>query len=141
MVTTYQTAAGRRGSDTAFRDANTLFTVSFLQGDRSASGSQPSSARYKLAERRHPVRPRAAGGHAVDRARRGDQPYSGCGKPVGLVENANAFKDALVVERNAGDPNRLDFLIPPDLVNQLRVMAATISFTLQESLDEAAEEA
>ena len=44
-----------------------------------------------------------------------------------------------MVERNEGDPNRLDFLLPPDLVNQLRVIAASISFTLQESLSESEE--
>ena len=59
----------------------------------------------------------------------------------GLVENADAFKQGLVVERNASDPNRLDLLIPPDLINQLRVVAASISFTLQESLEEEEEEA
>ena len=45
------------------------------------------------------------------------------------------------MERNAGDPNRLDILLTPDLVNQLRVLAAVISFTLQESLEETEEEA
>ena len=48
----------------------------------------------------------------------------------GLVEDADAFKSTLVVERNATDPNRLDFALPLDLVNQLRVMAARIDFAL-----------
>jgi hypothetical protein len=36
---------------------------------------------------------------------------------LGLVENFDQFKTDLVVERNASDPNRLDFLLPPDIIN------------------------
>ena len=39
------------------------------------------------------------------------------------------FKADLVVVRNA-DVNRLDFLLPPDLINQLIVSAAQIQFIL-----------
>ena len=62
---------------------------------------------------------------------------------AGLVESADAFKQGLVVERNATDPNRVDMLLAPtDLVNQVRVLAALISFTLQTSAnDEDAEAA
>lgn len=48
----------------------------------------------------------------------------------GLVENAAQFKSQLVVERNANDPNRLDIFLPPDLINQARVIAAAIGFKL-----------
>ncbi len=34
----------------------------------------------------------------------------------------------LVVERNASDPDRLDFLLPPDLINKLVAVAAQIRF-------------
>lgn len=50
---------------------------------------------------------------------------------LGIAENAKAFKAALIVERNANDPNRLDVLLPPDLVNQLRVFAVLAQFRLQ----------
>jgi phage tail sheath gpL-like len=49
----------------------------------------------------------------------------------GLVENAKAFADNLIVERNADNPNRLDVLFPPDLVNQLRIFAVLAQFRLQ----------
>lgn len=49
----------------------------------------------------------------------------------GLVENFDFFKQNLIVERNANDPNRLDVLFPPDLVNQLRVFAVLAQFRLQ----------
>ena len=137
MVTTYQTAPGGV-ADTAYRDTNTMFTLSFIK----ASFHQRFAtkfARYKLADDgarfgpgQRVVTPSTARAEAISLFR--------IWETRGLVENADAFKDALVVERNESDPNRLDFLIPPDLVNQLRVVAATISFTLQESLDEVAEE-
>jgi phage tail sheath gpL-like len=49
----------------------------------------------------------------------------------GLVENGKAFKDNLIVERDPNDPNRLNVLYPPDLVNQLRVFAVLAQFRLQ----------
>jgi phage tail sheath gpL-like len=49
----------------------------------------------------------------------------------GLVENVSAFKAALIVERDANDPNRVNVLYPPDLVNQLRLFAVLGQFRLQ----------
>lgn len=50
---------------------------------------------------------------------------------AGQVENMDAFKEHLVVERDASNPNRLNVLFPPDLVNQLRVFALLYQFRLQ----------
>lgn len=49
----------------------------------------------------------------------------------GLVEDGANFKDNLIVERDANDPNRLNVLYPPDLVNGLRVFAVLAQFRLQ----------
>lgn len=49
----------------------------------------------------------------------------------GLVENAISFKNALIVERDPNDPNRINVLYPPDLVNGLRVFAVLAQFRLQ----------
>jgi phage tail sheath gpL-like len=49
----------------------------------------------------------------------------------GLVEDADNFKKNLIVERDPNDPNRLNVLYPPDLVNQLRVFAVLAQFRLQ----------
>lgn len=54
-----------------------------------------------------------------------------------IAENAAAFAEHLVVERNADDPNRLDVLYTPDLANQLRVFAAKVPFRLQYPTTEA----
>jgi phage tail sheath gpL-like len=47
-----------------------------------------------------------------------------------IVENADQFKAELIVERNANNPNRLDVLAPPDLVNQLVICGVKIQFLL-----------
>lgn len=49
----------------------------------------------------------------------------------GKVENAEAFKAALIVERDSANPNRVNVLYPPDLVNQLRIFAVLAQFRLQ----------
>jgi len=50
---------------------------------------------------------------------------------VGLMENMEAFKTFLIVERDQNDPNRINVLLPPDLVNQLRIVAMQVAFRLQ----------
>lgn len=50
---------------------------------------------------------------------------------LGIVENADAFAQYLVVERSQTDPTRINVLYPPDLVNQLRVFALQYQFRLQ----------
>lgn len=49
---------------------------------------------------------------------------------AGLCEDLEAFKAALVVERNATDPNRLDVLLPFKYVGQLRITAVKLQFRL-----------
>lgn len=50
---------------------------------------------------------------------------------LGLVENTDLFSRALVVERNLIDRNRVDILMRPDFVNQLRVVAALVETHLE----------
>ena len=57
---------------------------------------------------------------------------------AGIMENMTAFKANLIIERNAQDPNRVDALLPPDLVNQLRIFAALTQFKLRTISVEAA---
>ena len=49
----------------------------------------------------------------------------------GLVENIEAFKAALIVERSTSDANRINVLYTPDLINQLRIFAVHAEFRLQ----------
>lgn len=50
---------------------------------------------------------------------------------LGLVENRALFAKYLIVERDSTNPNRLNVLLPPDLVNQLRIFALLNQFRLQ----------
>jgi phage tail sheath gpL-like len=49
----------------------------------------------------------------------------------GLVEDVKNFKAHLIVERDPNNPNRVNVLYPPDLVNQLRIFAVLAQFRLQ----------
>ena len=62
------------------------------------------------------------GGNLVDVLRRDQQ--------EALVEGFDQFKNDLIVERNSDNPNRVDILLPPDLVNQLRIVGTKIQFLL-----------
>jgi phage tail sheath gpL-like len=50
---------------------------------------------------------------------------------MGVAENMQAFKAYLIVERDQQDPNRINVLLPPDLINQLRIFAMLVEFRLQ----------
>jgi len=49
----------------------------------------------------------------------------------GLVEDTRNFKNFLLVERDPNNPNRVNVLYPPDLINQLRIFAVLAQFRLQ----------
>jgi phage tail sheath gpL-like len=57
---------------------------------------------------------------------------------VGLAENVKAFKDNLIVVRSEQEPNTLEVLYPPDLINQLRRFNVKAQFRLQFPLLEGA---
>lgn len=57
----------------------------------------------------------------------------------GLVEDVDSFKEHLIVERDSNNPNRLNVLYPPDLINQLRIYAVLVQFRLQYSRGQDAE--
>ncbi len=48
----------------------------------------------------------------------------------GLIENLDDFITNLRVERNTTDKNRVDVLLPPDLINQFRMLASLMQFIL-----------
>lgn len=49
---------------------------------------------------------------------------------AGLAEGIDQFKADLIVERDAGDVNRINAIIPPDVINQFRVFAGKVQFRL-----------
>jgi phage tail sheath gpL-like len=127
MITTYQ--RNEAGSpDESYLDVNTLLTLSFLRYDFRVSFAS-RYPRHKLADdgtrfgAGQPVMTPGIGkAFAISKFAQWEE--------LGLVENLTQFKNDLIVERNAQNVNQLDFLLPPDLINQLRVAAAQIQFLL-----------
>jgi len=127
MITMYQFNAAS-AADTAYLDANTLFTLSFLRYDfrNMLALKYP---RHKLANDgtrygagQAIITPKVGRAEAIAKFREWES--------AGLVEGGDQFKRDLIVERNVSDVNRLDFYLPPDLVNQLVVCGVQIGFLL-----------
>ncbi len=48
----------------------------------------------------------------------------------GIIENLDQFIDELIVERDITDRNRINCLLPADLINQFRILASVLQFIL-----------
>ncbi|UQZ89534.1 hypothetical protein C4J81_15360 [Deltaproteobacteria bacterium Smac51] len=127
LVTTYKENAWG-AEDKAYRDLNTLLTVSFLRRSLKVWMTQ-KFPRHKLASDNANfgfgqaiATPQMIRGEALS--------WLYAMERLGLVENVDQCKDELIVERNADDPCRVDIYLPPDVVNQLRVMATKMGFKL-----------
>jgi phage tail sheath gpL-like len=127
MITTYRTnAAG--ATDVAFLNLNTMTINIYLRWDLRNTMLR-KYARHKLAD----------DGQKFRRGQKVMTPSLGKSEMVsiykgwiglGLVENLDAFKEALVVERSDQDRDRLEFTLRPDLMNQLRIISMTLGFKL-----------
>ncbi len=126
-ITTYQTNPFGL-PDVAYLDVNTLLTLSYLRWSaRVRIGSK--YGRHKLAADgtqygagQAVVTPKVIRAELISLFLEW--------MSIGLVEDIEAFKRDLIVERDPTDPNRLNALIPPNLVNQFRVFAAQVQFRL-----------
>lgn len=127
LVTTYKTnAAG--SPDSAYKSVNTRLTLMYARYSfRALMASK--YPRHKLANDGG----RYGAGQPIMTPKLGRAEAVGWFRDLealGLFEGLDQFKRDLVVERNALDSNRLDFLLPPDLINQLLGVAASIQFRL-----------
>lgn len=127
LITTYQTDAASN-PDTAYLNLNTKLTLSLLRA-QFISRFSSKYGRHKLAGNDAPigsgqaiVNPNLMKAEAISIFRDWEA--------AGYVEDVSQFKDDLLVERNATNPDRLDFLLPPNLVNQLRQTGANLQFRL-----------
>lgn len=127
MITTYQTSPAG-ADDTAYLDATTILTLMYLR--------YSFRTRMLLRYPRHKLAndgTRFGSGQAVITPKIGKAEAVAWFREMeelGLVEGFDQFKRDLICERNQQDPNRLDFLLPPDVINQLIVTAAQIQFRL-----------
>jgi phage tail sheath gpL-like len=127
VVTTYLTnPAG--AADPSYLDIEVLKTLSYLRYDMRTLINL-RFPRYKLAddgtnfgEGQKIVTPRIIRHTLISRFKLWEE--------NGLVEGAEQFKTDLIVERDATDRNRVNALIPPNIINQFRVFAGKIEFLL-----------
>ena len=127
IITTYKkNAAG--ADDVSYLDLNTLLTLSFLRFDYRNTFLR-KYPRHKLAD----DGTRFGSGQAIMTPKVAKAETINIFKAwelLGLVEGIDQFKNDLIIERSITDVNRLDVLLPPDLVNQFRVGAVKIGFLL-----------
>ena len=128
MITTYQ--KNQFGdADVSYLDSETLHTLAYIIRDLRRIVTS-KYARHKLASDgtkygpgQAVVTPSVIRGEIVAEYERLEE--------MAIVENTKLFKKHLVVERDIQNPNRLNVLLPPDLVNQLRIFALLAQFRLQ----------
>lgn len=115
--------------DIAYLDVNTMLTLMFLRYDfRNQILTKYSRAKLaddgiQVGPGQQVMTPKLGKSEAINIFRGWER--------LGLAENIDQFKNDLVCVRSTVDPNRLEWILPPDLVNQFRVGAATIQFLLQ----------
>ena len=128
-ITTYQkTALGT--PDPSYLDIQTLATLGEIRFQYKARMvSRYIIPRFKLADDTFPAQP----GSYVARPKDVKQETIALFtllRDRGLIENLDEFIDNLVVERDITDVNRINVLIPCDLINQFRVLAGNVQFLL-----------
>lgn len=127
MVTTYQKNAFGQ-PDNSYLEVETMFTLmAVLRRLKAVVTSK--YARVKLADDGTPFAPGSA--IVTPNIVRGDL-IAAYRKMCddGLCQAPDAFSKALIVQRNSSNPNRLDVLYPPVLINQLRIFALLAQFRL-----------
>lgn len=127
LITTYQTNASGV-DDPSYLDVTTMRTLSYMRYTvrNMVLRKYP---RHKLADDGTPIAPgQAIVTPNVMRAELVSLFMDW--QEIGIAEDLAQFKRDLIVERNQGDPNRLDAVIPPDVINQLRVFAGQLQFRL-----------
>jgi phage tail sheath gpL-like len=115
-------------ADPSYLDIETLKTLSYLRYDVRILINQ-RFPRYKLADDgtnfgpgQAIVTPKIIRNALIARFKLWEE--------NGLVEGAEQFKTDLLVERDTADRNRINAIIPPDIINQFRVFAGKVEFLL-----------
>lgn len=126
-ITTYQTNA-LGIDDVAYLDLETVTTLAYLRATLRARIAA-KFPRHKLAADgtrygvgQAIVTPSVIRLEIIALAREWEQ--------AGLVENLDQFIADIIVERDETDANRINALVPPDIVNQFRQFAAAVQFRL-----------
>jgi len=128
-ITTYQTNA-LGISDPTFLDVNTMATLGEIRDQWvSRMSTRFLAPRFKLADDGFPVQP---GTYVATPSMIKQETIAlfTLLRDKGYIENLDDFIENLVVERDVTDRNRVNVLLPPDLINQFRVLAGLVQFIL-----------
>lgn len=128
LITTYQLNSFGQPDD-SYLEVETLFTLMYVLRDMSALVTS-KYARVKLAANGTRFAPGAA--IVTPSMIKADliAEFQAL-EYAGYVQNSAAFANALVVQQNATNPNRVDVLWPGTLIDQLRIFAVLAQFRLQ----------
>ena len=129
-ITTYQTNA-LGVTDPSYLDIQTLATLGEIRYQyKVRMVNRFIVPRMKLADDTFPVQP----GTNVVTPRTIKQEiialFTELQNDAGLIENLADFVENLIVERDSSDQNRVNVILPPDLINQFRILATKIQFIL-----------
>ncbi len=128
-ITTYRTNA-LGAPDPSYLDINQLFLIMAIRFQYNTRMiNRFISQRFKLADDSFPVQP----GSMVATPKTIKQEIVSLFadlQEIGYIENLQDFINNLVVERDLTDVNRVNVLLPVNLINQFRVLATTLQFIL-----------
>jgi phage tail sheath gpL-like len=128
-ITTYQSNALGL-PDPSYLDIQTLATLGEIRYQyKTRMTNRFIIPRFKLADDTFPVQP----GSKVATPRTVKEETIALFtllRDKGLIENLNDFIENLVAERDLADRNRVNVLLPADLINQFRVLAGVVQFIL-----------
>lgn len=127
-ITMYQKNA-QDAPDIAYLDCNTLFSLMYMRWDfrttiqRKYPRAKLADDGVRVASGQQIITPKIGKAEAISKFRAWEL--------QGLVENIDQFKNDLQCYRSESDPNRLEWVLPPDLINQFRVGSVLLQFLLQ----------
>lgn len=128
-ITTYQNNA-LGIPDPTYLDVQTLATLSELRDQwKIRMSNRFIIPRFKLADDGFPVQPGSFVATPSTIAQETIALFTEL-RNAGLIENLDDFIENLRVERDAADRNRVNVLLPADLINQFNVIAGLFQFIL-----------
>ena len=126
-ITTYRVNASSV-PDPSYLDIETLATLAIPALFR-APAHRPEVPALQARRRRHQVRRRR--GRGTPSVIRNELiALASEWEAAALVEDISDYKTNLIVERDTEDVNRVNALLPPNIINQLRVFAGQVAFIL-----------
>ena len=127
MATTYKTDTDGQ-ADVSYFDLSVLFVVSYLRYDldnlsrEKFSGAKIGRDGVRYRQGQKIVTEKSMEAEIISRFDAWEE--------RGLIEDRAAFRESLQVSRHANDVNRMDIILMPNVVNELRILGVDIRFIL-----------